>query len=56
MTGWYAMVCRYERIDYGQRFAIGKSGIEGFGSYAKKRLQKYHGLSALWFPLYLQEM
>jgi len=56
------LVCygfRHERIDHGERFANGKvyiNGIEGFWSYAKERLQKYHGLSALWFPLYLKEL
>ncbi len=56
------LVCygfRHERIDHGQRFANGKvyiNGIEGFWSYAKERLLKYHGLSAQWFPLYLKEL
>jgi len=56
------LVCygfRHERIDHGERFANGKvymNGIEGFWSYAKERLQKEHGLSSLWFPLYLKEL
>ena len=47
------LVCygfRHERIDHGQRFVNGKvyiNGIEGFWSYAKERLLKYPGLSAL---------
>ena len=50
---------RHERIDHSKRFANGKvyiNGIEGFWSYAKERLLKYHGLSAQLFPLYLKEL
>ena len=50
---------RHQRIDHGQRFANGKvyiNGIEGFWSYAKERLSKYHGLSPNKFPLYLKEL
>ena len=50
---------RHQRIDHGQRFANGKvyiNGIEGFWSYAKERLSKYHGLSPNRFPLYLKEL
>ena len=39
----------HERIDHSKRFANVKvyiNGIEGFWSYAKGRLLKYHGLSA----------
>jgi len=32
------------------------NGIEGFWSYAKERLLKYHGVSRTHFPLYLKEM
>ncbi|HDM69924.1 MAG TPA: DDE transposase, partial [Thermotogales bacterium] len=47
------------RIDHGKRFANGKvyiNGIEGFWSYAKERLMKYHGVSVRTFPLYLKEL
>ena len=50
---------RHERIDHGRRFANGKvyiNGIEGFWSYAKQRLQKFHGLSPQTFPYYLKEL
>ena len=48
-----------ERIDRSRRFANGKvyiNGIEGFWSYAKERLLKYHGLSTQLFPLYLKKL
>ena len=50
---------RHERIDHSKRFSNGKvyiNGIEGFWSYAKGRLLKFHGLSAKLFPLYLKEL
>jgi len=50
---------RHERIDHSKRFANGKvyiNGIEGFWSYAKGRLMKFHGLSSKLFPLYLKEL
>jgi len=50
---------RHQRIDHGQRFANGKvyiNGIEGFWSYAKERLAKYHGVNPNKFPLYLKEL
>ena len=31
-------------------------GLEGFWSYAKQRLIKFHGVSKEKFPLYLKEM
>jgi len=31
-------------------------GVEGFGSYARKRMYKFHGVSEDKFPLYLKEM
>lgn len=31
-------------------------GVEGFWSYAKERLIKFHGISRDKFPLYLKEM
>lgn len=50
---------RHERIDHGQKFANGKvyiNGIEGFWSFAKERLLKYHGIDPGKFPLYLKEL
>ncbi len=32
------------------------NGLEGFWSYAKERLIKYHGISPARFPLYLKEL
>jgi transposase len=55
------MFCGYRhlRVDHGKRFASGKvyiNGLEGFWSYAKQRLIKFHGVSKEKFPLYLKEM
>ena len=55
------MFCGYRhlRVDHGKRFASGKvyiNGLEGFWSYAKERLAKFHGVSKAKFPLYLKEM
>lgn len=55
------MFCGYRhlRVDHGKRFAAGKvyiNGLEGFWSYAKQRLAKFHGVSKKKFPLYLKEM
>jgi transposase len=55
------MFCGYThlRVDHGKRFAQGKvyiNGLEGFWSYAKERLAKFHGVSKTYFPLYLKEM
>lgn len=56
------MFCGYRhlRIDHGKkRLSRGKvyiNGLEGFWSYAKERLIKYHGVSKEKFPLYLKEM
>jgi len=50
---------KHRRIDHGKRFANGKvyiNGIEGFWSFAKERLLKYHGVDAQKFPLYLKEL
>ncbi len=47
------------RIDHSERFANGKThinGIEGFWSYAKERLAKYHGISPNKFFLYMKEL
>lgn len=55
------MFCGYRhlRIDHRKVFATGKvyiNGVEGFWSYAKERLIKFHGVSKRYFPLYLKEM
>jgi transposase len=55
------MFCGYYhlRINHSKRFANGKvyiNGLEGFWSYAKERLAKFHGVSKEYFPLYLNEM
>lgn len=55
------MFCGYRhlRVDHGKRFASGKvyiNGLEGFWSYAKERIMKFHGVSKEKFPLYLKEM
>lgn len=50
---------RHKRIDHGKRFVNGKvyiNGIEGFWSFAKERLMKYHGVNPEKFPLYLKEL
>jgi len=55
------MFCGYRhlKVDHGKRFARGKvyiNGLEGFWSFAKQRLAKFHGVSKQHFPLYLKEM
>lgn len=55
------MFCGYRhlRIDHGKRFSRGKvyiNGLEGFWSYAKERIIKFHGVSQEKFPFYLKEM
>jgi len=55
------MFCGYRhlKIDHGKIFSQGKvyiNGLEGFWSYAKERLIKFHGVSCKYFPLYLKEM
>ena len=50
---------RHLKIDHSQRFASGKvyiNGLEGFWSYAKERLIKFHGVSKEKFPFYLKEL
>jgi transposase len=47
------------RIDHEKEFANGKvhiNGIEGFWSYTKERLAKYHGVSPRKLYLYLKEL
>lgn len=55
------MFCGYRhlKIDHSKRFSSGKvyiNGLEGFWSWAKERLIKYHGISKNNFPLYLKEL
>jgi len=50
---------KHRRIDHGKKFANGKvyiNGIEGFWSFAKERLMKYHGVDPRKCPLYLKEL
>jgi transposase len=50
---------RHERIDKSVRFSNGRvyiNGIEGFWSYAKERLLKFHGVSRENFIYYLKEL
>lgn len=55
------MFCGYRnlKVDHKKGFSSGKvyiNGLEGFWSYAKQRLIKFHGVSKGKFPLYLKEM
>ncbi|MCR4336512.1 MAG: IS1595 family transposase [Candidatus Omnitrophica bacterium] len=55
------MFCGYRHvnIDHRKHFSNGKvyiNGVEGFWSYAKERIIKFHGISKEWFPFYLKEM
>jgi len=55
------MCCGYRHlvVDHGTTFASGKvyiNGLEGFWSFAKERLIKYHGVSRHKFFLYLKEL
>lgn len=50
---------KHRRIDHSKRFAKGPvyiNGLEGFWSFAKTRLIKFHGVGLENFPLYLKEM
>ena len=50
---------RHLKIDQGKYFASGKvyiNGLEGFWSFAKERLMKYHGVSQNKFPLQLKAL
>ena len=50
---------RHPRMDHKRYFSQGKvyiNGLEGFWSYAKERLAKFHGVSKERFPLYLKAM
>ncbi|MBF8260331.1 MAG: DDE Tnp IS1595 protein [Actinobacteria bacterium] len=55
------MFCGYRhlRVDHGKYFSRGRvyiNGLEGFWSYAKERIMKYHGVSPERFPFYLKEL
>lgn len=50
---------KHKRINHAKRFANGKvyiNGIEGFWSYAKERLIKFHGVGKENFIYYIKEM
>ena len=50
---------RHIQVDHSTTFAHGVNhinGLEGFWSFAKQRLLKYHGISKKHFLLYLKEM
>jgi len=50
---------RHMSVDHQKRFANGRvyiNGIEGFWSFAKERMMKYHGISPDKFLLYIKEM
>lgn len=52
-------VGKHLEINHQTDFAKGKThinGIEGFWSYAKERLHKYHGVDQAHFPMYLKEL
>ncbi len=59
----YTSLSRYGKhlqVDHAKEFRRSAhnhiNGIEGFWSYAKKFLMKYHGVSKQNFPLYLKEI
>ncbi len=50
---------KHLKIDHKKRFARGQvyiNGIEGFWSFAKERMMKYHGVSPSKFLYYIKEM
>ncbi len=50
---------KHLKIDHEKRFARGNvyiNGIEGFWSFAKERMMKYHGVSPEKFLYYIKEM
>ena len=50
---------KHIEVDHNYIFAKGKrhiNGLEGFWSFAKERLLKYHGVGQKYFLLYLKEM
>jgi len=55
------MFCGYKhlQIDHSHKFAQGKvyiNGIEGFWSFAKERIIKFHGISKARYIYYIKEM
>lgn len=55
------MFCGYKHlsVDHDKRFSQGGAyigGLEGFWSFVKERMSKFHGVSKEKFPLYLKEM
>jgi transposase len=53
------MYGKHTTINHGERFVHGRrhiNGLEGFWSFAKERLLKYHGVDKNHFLLYLKEM
>jgi len=57
--GLVMQVFKHERLGKSVKFANGKvyiNGIEGFWSYAKERLLKFHGVSKDNFIYYLKEL
>jgi len=55
------MFCGYRhlRVDHRTHFSKGRvyvNGLEGFWSFAKERLLKFHGISPIRFPIYLKEL
>ena len=58
-NGLFSSGFRHKRIDHSKRFANGKvylNGIEGFWSFAKERLMKYHGVDPAKYPFYFKEL
>ena len=58
-NGFVSYGFKHRRIDHGKRFANGRvyiNGIEGFWSFAKERLMKYHRVNPARFPLSLKEL
>lgn len=50
---------RHYSLDHAEKFANGRvhiNGLEGFWSFAKERMLKYHGISKRHFALYLKEL
>ena len=50
---------KHHTVDHGKEFGNRRrhiNGLEGFWSFAKERLLKYHGVSKSYFHLYLKEM
>ncbi|MBI3379912.1 IS1595 family transposase [Candidatus Gottesmanbacteria bacterium] len=50
---------RHLSLNHAEKFANGRvhiNGLEGFWSFAKERMLKYHGISKKHFALYLKEL